>query len=237
MRRALAASLATAAVLAAATTAPRPRPRRVAGEDDDVLRDDRRRPRRAVLAAEAAARLEARRPRRPRRGAAQGPPRSAGARCCTSPSCRTSSSPTRSSPLRVEGLDLGGHARSRLRGARRRRSSRSGDRPGHPPDQPLRRGPDPQPRHAPRAGWRSRPATSADNQQINEVKWVVRLLEGGRLDPNSGVEDGQRGSPAPRVRPRATPACRTTTTSWSPAASGIPTARRGTSRHGRAGPA
>ncbi|HEV2774130.1 MAG TPA: hypothetical protein VGV90_00915, partial [Solirubrobacteraceae bacterium] len=29
---------------------------------------------------------------------------------------------------------------------------------------------------------------SADNQQINEVKWVVRLLEGGRLDPNSGVE-------------------------------------------------
>jgi metallophosphoesterase (TIGR03767 family) len=29
---------------------------------------------------------------------------------------------------------------------------------------------------------------SADNQQINEVKWVVRLLEGGRLNPNSGVE-------------------------------------------------
>jgi metallophosphoesterase (TIGR03767 family) len=29
---------------------------------------------------------------------------------------------------------------------------------------------------------------SADNQQINEVAWVVRLLEGGRLDPNSGVE-------------------------------------------------
>jgi metallophosphoesterase (TIGR03767 family) len=29
---------------------------------------------------------------------------------------------------------------------------------------------------------------SADNQQINEVKWVVRLLEGGRLDPNSGVD-------------------------------------------------
>jgi metallophosphoesterase (TIGR03767 family) len=29
---------------------------------------------------------------------------------------------------------------------------------------------------------------SADNQQINETAWVVRLLEGGRLDPNSGVE-------------------------------------------------
>jgi metallophosphoesterase (TIGR03767 family) len=29
---------------------------------------------------------------------------------------------------------------------------------------------------------------SADNQQANEVGWTVRLLEGGRLDPNSGVE-------------------------------------------------
>jgi metallophosphoesterase (TIGR03767 family) len=27
---------------------------------------------------------------------------------------------------------------------------------------------------------------SADNQQRNELKWVVRLLEGGTLDPNSG---------------------------------------------------
>jgi metallophosphoesterase (TIGR03767 family) len=34
---------------------------------------------------------------------------------------------------------------------------------------------------------------SADNQQINETKWVVRLLEGGRLDPNSGVEGGLCG--------------------------------------------
>jgi metallophosphoesterase (TIGR03767 family) len=34
---------------------------------------------------------------------------------------------------------------------------------------------------------------SADNQQVNEVKWVVRLLEGGRLDPNSGVESGVCG--------------------------------------------
>lgn len=29
----------------------------------------------------------------------------------------------------------------------------------------------------------------ADNQQENEVKWVVGLLEGGTIDPNSGVED------------------------------------------------
>ena len=29
---------------------------------------------------------------------------------------------------------------------------------------------------------------SADSQQINEVSWVVRLLEGGPLHPNSGVE-------------------------------------------------
>ncbi|MEA2195265.1 MAG: hypothetical protein QOG42_1699, partial [Solirubrobacteraceae bacterium] len=35
---------------------------------------------------------------------------------------------------------------------------------------------------------------SADNQQINEVTWVVRLLEGGRLDPNSGVEGGVCGA-------------------------------------------
>ena len=35
---------------------------------------------------------------------------------------------------------------------------------------------------------------SADNQQINEVKWVVRLLEGGRLDPNSGVENAVCGA-------------------------------------------
>jgi metallophosphoesterase (TIGR03767 family) len=35
---------------------------------------------------------------------------------------------------------------------------------------------------------------SADSQQINEVKWVVRLLEGGRLDPNSGVEAGACGA-------------------------------------------
>jgi metallophosphoesterase (TIGR03767 family) len=29
---------------------------------------------------------------------------------------------------------------------------------------------------------------SADNQQQNEVKWTVKLLEGGTLNPNSGVE-------------------------------------------------
>lgn len=35
---------------------------------------------------------------------------------------------------------------------------------------------------------------SADSQQINEVKWVVRLLEGGTLNPNSGVEDAVCGA-------------------------------------------
>lgn len=35
---------------------------------------------------------------------------------------------------------------------------------------------------------------SADNQQVNETKWVVRLLEGGRLNPNSGVEGGACGA-------------------------------------------
>ncbi len=34
---------------------------------------------------------------------------------------------------------------------------------------------------------------SADNQQINETRWVVELLEGGRVDPNSGVEGGLCG--------------------------------------------
>ena len=37
---------------------------------------------------------------------------------------------------------------------------------------------------------------SADSQQINEVRWVVKLLEGGRLDPNSGVEGGVCGAVA-----------------------------------------
>ena len=35
---------------------------------------------------------------------------------------------------------------------------------------------------------------SADSQQLNEVNWVVRLLEGGRLNPNSGVEGGVCGA-------------------------------------------
>jgi metallophosphoesterase (TIGR03767 family) len=34
---------------------------------------------------------------------------------------------------------------------------------------------------------------STDNQQINETSWVVRLLEGGPLNPNSGVEGGPCG--------------------------------------------
>ncbi len=35
---------------------------------------------------------------------------------------------------------------------------------------------------------------SADSQQINETQWVVRLLEGGRLNPNSGVEGSVCGA-------------------------------------------
>ena len=40
----------------------------------------------------------------------------------------------------------------------------------------------------------------ADSQQLNETRWVVRLLEGGRLDPGSGstssaAYDDQRGCP------------------------------------------
>ncbi|HEX6391584.1 MAG TPA: hypothetical protein VFZ89_19120, partial [Solirubrobacteraceae bacterium] len=35
---------------------------------------------------------------------------------------------------------------------------------------------------------------SADNQQINEVKWVVRLLEGGPVNPNTGVDGGVCGA-------------------------------------------
>jgi metallophosphoesterase (TIGR03767 family) len=34
---------------------------------------------------------------------------------------------------------------------------------------------------------------NADNQQANEVAWTVRLMEGGRLDPNSGVEQAGCG--------------------------------------------
>jgi metallophosphoesterase (TIGR03767 family) len=33
---------------------------------------------------------------------------------------------------------------------------------------------------------------AADNQQRNETEWVVKLLDGGRLDPNSGAADPAR---------------------------------------------
>ena len=44
---------------------------------------------------------------------------------------------------------------------------------------------------------------SADNQQLNETEWVVRLLEGGTLNPNSGVGDGSCGTD-PAEAPRYT---------------------------------
>ena len=78
---------------------------------------------------------------------------------------------------------------------------------------------------------------SADNQQINETKWVVRLLEGGRLDPNSGVESGICGALAgPPGEGARTPASRTTTTCSSRGASTTPIVRRERSRRGRATP-
>lgn len=77
---------------------------------------------------------------------------------------------------------------------------------------------------------------SADNQQINETKWVVRLLEGGRLNPNSGVAGGVCGAlaAAPAGEARRYTACRTTTTSSRPVASTTPIARRARSPRFRA---
>ena len=44
---------------------------------------------------------------------------------------------------------------------------------------------------------------SADNQQLNETQWVIRLLEGGTLNPNSGVGNGDCGTD-PAEAPRYT---------------------------------
>ena len=40
----------------------------------------------------------------------------------------------------------------------------------------------------------------ADNMQRNETEWVVQLLEGGTLDPNSGTGRPDRDAPARRAR-------------------------------------
>lgn len=45
---------------------------------------------------------------------------------------------------------------------------------------------------------------SADNQQRNETKWVVGLLEGGTVNPNSGVNNPPPGCPAEGPVPRYT---------------------------------
>jgi hypothetical protein len=77
------------------------------------------------------------------------------------------------------------------------------------------------------AGDRSRPkmdfaidtGDSADSQQLNETEWVRTLLEGGSLDPNSGIDraatrtrSARRSASRAPPRPPATPESRTTTT-------------------------
>ena len=147
---------------------------------------------RAVLAPEARSRLEARRARRPR-GRAQGPPRP--------PPLAAVLRAAVGLPARRRGV-----ARAR-RGARHRGSPfESAWRPQEALEpftvdevvrqvnrfdaSPVRnRGR----RHA-RLALTITTGDSADSQQINEVRWVVRLLEGGRLNPNSGVEGGACGA-------------------------------------------
>ena len=216
--------------------APAPAPAAAAREDDDLLRDDRRRPGRAVLAPEAAARLEARRARRPRRRAAQGPPRA--------PALAAVLRAAVGLPARRRGVAgarrgarLRRQRRSPRRGARRRRSSRSPStrsirQVNRFDASPIRN----RTRRRARMALTITTGDSADNQQINEVKWVVRLLEGGPAEPQLRRRGRRlrRARRAPRARPRATPACRTTTTCSSPAASTTPTARRARSAPGRA---
>ncbi|MDX6698660.1 MAG: hypothetical protein QOE65_2057 [Solirubrobacteraceae bacterium] len=45
---------------------------------------------------------------------------------------------------------------------------------------------------------------SADNQQRNETKWVVGLLEGATVNPNSGVNNPPPGCPAEGATPKYT---------------------------------
>ena len=100
--------------------------------------------------------------------------------------------------------------------------------------------PDPQPQAPPRA-----PGAVDHDRRLGrqpadqrDVKWVVRLLEGGRLDPNSGVEGGVCGALAGatrRGRALHRRAGRRRTCS-SPGASMTPTARRARSPRGRAYP-
>ena len=66
----------------------------------------------------------------------------------------------------------------------------------------------------------------ADSPQLNESRAVLGLLEGGPVNPNSGVDNAgcPPGTPAP-PRPPATPASRTRTTWWRARSSTTPTTR------------
>ena len=214
--------------------------RRRAEPADDLVRHDRRRRRRAVLAPGRRSRLEARRARRPRRGAAQGPPAPAAARSVLRAALGL--------PARRRGV-AGARRGARHRrlepsprpGARRRRSSRSPSTRSSARSTASTRA-----RSATARARRAR--TGADDhdrrlgrQPADQRGQVGRAAARGRPRGPQLRRRGRRlrraRRRAPRARPPATPACRTTTTCSSPAASTTPTGRRARSPPGRATPA
>ena len=107
------------------------------------------------------------------------------------------------SPARVEFARRRQHARSPRPGARRRRSRRSSST-----RRSARSTASPTPARSRRRGRAHGLALttgdSADNQQRNEAKWVVRLLEGGDARSQLRREDGRRAG-CPARGQRATP--------------------------------
>ena len=177
--------------------------RRHAGEDDHLLRDDRRRPRRAVLAATARPRLEARGARRPRCRAAQGPPRP--------PPLAAVLRPAVGLPARRRGVDRARgdprHPRLDLhvgvapaggaRAVHRRR--------GRPAGQPLRPEPDPQPQAPPRAAGADDHHRRLGRQPADQRDAVGRRAARGRAGRSQLGRRGRRlrhaRRPARRGRP------------------------------------